>query len=228
MTQIKPKQKYIYKITNLLNKKAYIGQTIHPDRRWTEHKQNAKNGLSNLPIHLAMAKYGIENFSFEILELTSDYDKREKDLIKFYNSLSPNGYNIAEGGSNFISTGEDHPRNTISDSDVLLIVKELQKNILSDREIADIYNTTDKIISDINHGRTHVISTLNYPIRIKKGKQKLKENEILEIKDLLKNSSMSYSKIADLYGVSKGTIYHINKGLTFKNNNQLYPIRKRD
>ena len=38
---------------------------------------------------------------------------------------------------------------------------------------------------------------------------------------------MSYSKIADLYGVSKGTIYHINKGLTFKNNNQLYPIRKK-
>lgn len=174
-----------------------------------------------------MAKYGIENFSFEILELTSDYDKREKDLIKFYDSLSPNGYNIAEGGSNFISTGEDHPRNTISDSDVLLIIKELQKNILSDREIADMYNTTDKIVSDINHGRTHIVPTLNYPIRIKKGKQKLKENEILEIKDLLKNSSMSYSKIADLYGVSKGTIYHINKGLTFKNNNQLYPIRKK-
>lgn len=33
MAQIKPKQKYIYKITNLLNKKVYIGQTIHPDRR---------------------------------------------------------------------------------------------------------------------------------------------------------------------------------------------------
>lgn len=177
---------------------------------------------------MAMSKHGIENFSFEILELTPDYDQREKDLIKFYNSLSPNGYNIAEGGSNFISTGEDHPKNTISDSNVLLIIKELQKNILSDREIADIYNTTDKIVSDINHGRTHVISTLKYPIRIKKGKQKLKQEEVLEIKSLLKNSLLSYTEIANLYGVSKGAIYHINKGLTFKDENQLYPIRKKD
>ena len=57
------------------------------------------------------------------------------------------------------------------------------------------------------------------------------KEKILDAAASLVNSSsiaeISLQKIADQAGVSKGTIYHINKGLTVKNNNQLYPIRKK-
>ncbi len=184
--------KAIYKITNLLNNKTYIGQSLHPEKRWWEHKQRAKTNYDNYPIHLAIAKYGEENFSFEILEWTKDYNNEEKRLIKEYNSLSPNGYNILIGGSNPILYGEDHPRNKVQNKDLPFIIQDLKENKLSDREIAKKYNLTDKIIADINHGYTHKVENEKYPIRTKKGKQKLTEKQADEIKILLKTTVLSY------------------------------------
>ena len=66
--------KAIYKITNNINGKVYIGQSVHPDRRWIEHKSKSKNKADNYPIHLAINKYGSENFTFEILEWTENYN----------------------------------------------------------------------------------------------------------------------------------------------------------
>lgn len=163
--------KAIYKITNLLNNKIYVGQSIHPEKRWKEHQQHAKACDDNYPIHLAINKYGANNFSFEILEWTEDYDNEEARLIQEYNSLVPNGYNLIEGGHSPIMIGEGHPRNSISNQVVLEIINALKENKLSDRELAIKYNTTDKIIADINHGYSHKIEEENYPIRIKKGRQ---------------------------------------------------------
>ena len=71
-------EKYIYKIENLLNHKKYIGQTSNPKRRFQEHRsQSLSNGETKI-LYLAFNKYGIENFSFEILEQTKDYNEREK------------------------------------------------------------------------------------------------------------------------------------------------------
>lgn len=59
----------IYKITNNLNNHAYIGQSIHIEHRWQEHKtQYNWERESNKPLYLAFQKYGIENFTFEVLE----------------------------------------------------------------------------------------------------------------------------------------------------------------
>lgn len=88
----------IYKITNLLNNKCYIGQSINIEDRFKKHK----NANDNFVIHVALRKYGIHNFSFEIIEECniSQLNHREKYWISFYNSLIPNGYNMIEGGSN--------------------------------------------------------------------------------------------------------------------------------
>ncbi len=118
--------KAIYKITNLLNNKIYIGQSIHPGKRWKEHQQHARARDDNYPIHLAINKYGANNFSFEILEWTEDYDNEEKRLINYFNSLVPCGYNIIEGGHSPIMIGECNPRNTISNENVLNVIKELK------------------------------------------------------------------------------------------------------
>ena len=54
----------IYKITNKINGKVYIGQTIQClKKRWSQHKSDSKK--SNMTIHKAMRKYGIENFTIE-------------------------------------------------------------------------------------------------------------------------------------------------------------------
>ena len=81
-------EKAIYKITNLINGKVYIGQSIHPERRRIEHKQRARHGKEKSAIHLAIEKYGEENFSFEILKWSENYNKEEIDMIKKYNSLT--------------------------------------------------------------------------------------------------------------------------------------------
>ena len=54
----------IYKIENLINHKVYIGQTIDIKTRWFHHK----TATDNFIIHKAFKKYGLDNFSFNILE----------------------------------------------------------------------------------------------------------------------------------------------------------------
>lgn len=92
---------YIYKTTNLVNNKIYIGQTIHDDPKYL--------GGGRL-IKMAIKKYGRENFLKEILETCSkreNLSEREIYWIKKFNSRDPKiGYNMAEGGSSFYVTEE--------------------------------------------------------------------------------------------------------------------------
>ena len=74
----------IYKITNLLNGKIYIGKSLDIKRRWMEHKTPKANG--NDKLHKDIQQYGIENFKFEILEECSENELSQKELcyIKVY------------------------------------------------------------------------------------------------------------------------------------------------
>lgn len=88
---------YIYKITNLINNKIYIGKTTaeNPTRRWTEHKSKA-NKSPRTPIEFAIKKYGYQNFKFEPILKSNNKNlpKLETKNILKYNTLSPNGYNL--------------------------------------------------------------------------------------------------------------------------------------
>lgn len=87
---------FIYKITNLINQKVYIGQTSRTiDIRWQQHLYSSKDGESLL--YRAMRKYGIENFSIEQVEETSLLNEREIFWINYYNSFEK-GYNMTLGG----------------------------------------------------------------------------------------------------------------------------------
>lgn len=109
--------KALYKITNLINGKAYIGQSINPRRRFIAHISRANNDSDNSPIHSAIKKYGKDNFKFEILEWSENYNQREKELIIEHNTLSPNGYNVARGGEEPPHRyGEEHHNSVVKDS----------------------------------------------------------------------------------------------------------------
>lgn len=88
----------IYKIENLTNGKIYIGQSIEIEKRWQKHL----TAQDDFYIHKALRKYGKTNFSFQILEECNqeELDNKEKYWIDYYNSLTPNGYNMIPGGSN--------------------------------------------------------------------------------------------------------------------------------
>lgn len=97
----------IYKIVNSINDKVYIGQSNDIKRRWWEHKSQSirDNGSGNYKtaIHSAIRKYGVEHFSVVILEICEEHqlDDRERWWIAHENSLSPNGYNLMDGGQQF-------------------------------------------------------------------------------------------------------------------------------
>ena len=70
----------IYKITNTINQKSYIGQSNFIERRLAQHKSPyEQERFSNKPLYQAFKKYGIENFTFEVIEECSveDLDIRE-------------------------------------------------------------------------------------------------------------------------------------------------------
>lgn len=103
---------YIYTITNNITNKIYIGQTIKPKERWQKHKQEAKNVDSLLyksHLYNAMNKYGVDNFTFKIIEECDRdiLDQRERYWIQKLNTLEPNGYNISNGGRKLF--GSENP-----------------------------------------------------------------------------------------------------------------------
>lgn len=87
----------IYKITNKINGKCYIGQSINIIQRFREHK----SCKADKPLYRAFKKYGLKNFKFEILEECTKEKLNEKEIyyIAFYNSTTDgNGYNLEHGG----------------------------------------------------------------------------------------------------------------------------------
>lgn len=103
----------VYKATNKSNGKIYIGQTIKKlNKRISEHKSDSKR--RNDPFPRAIAKHGVNNFSWEVIEVCLsqiDLDTAESKWISYYNSQNRNiGYNVASGGN----PGKDIGRKNLS------------------------------------------------------------------------------------------------------------------
>ena len=94
----------IYKVTNKINGKVYIGQSVDIGKRWRQH-MTAKDDIY---FHKAIQKYGIENFEWEVIEQCKkkDLDEREIYWIEYYDSYNK-GYNCTKGGEG--NSGEGSP-----------------------------------------------------------------------------------------------------------------------
>lgn len=112
---------YIYKVTNKINGKIYIGQTIQSVKdRWYRHC--GKSGISKAELNThfkrAILKYGKENFTIETIEMcdSTELNDKEKFYISYYNSYI-NGYNSTiggQGGSKPFKTSEEDETQIIS------------------------------------------------------------------------------------------------------------------
>lgn len=123
----------IYKITNMVNGKVYIGQSVNIEKRWQTHAtkyNNPKNKEYNKVLYCAMRKHGFENFEFEILMECEEelLDLMEIYYIEKYNSYihaeNSNGYNIDKGG--YTTKGLRHTKKT--KKKLSIIAKERFKN----------------------------------------------------------------------------------------------------
>lgn len=168
LSNTKKVTKDIYKITNRINGKIYIGQSKNPKERFQSHCSPSSN---KSPVDCAINKYGRENFDFEIIEKDIiDYNEKEKYWIAAYNSLVPNGYNISEGGkgsSGINVSGENSSFSIYSQDLVDSVIEQLINTNKSYSQIAEELGVNSiQTISYINKGKQWKNNDVkSYPIR---------------------------------------------------------------
>ena len=138
---------YIYKIINNINGKVYIGKTEqnNPYDRWKEHiRDHARRRNEKRPLYSAMKKYGVENFSFKVLEETNSPEEREMHYIDVYRSYvgfkDCNGYNATLGGDGkkYLSLNENE-----------VIKYHIDESCRSLKETADYFRVDPETIRKI-------------------------------------------------------------------------------
>lgn len=216
--------KDIYIIKNKNNNKVYIGQSVNPKQRWLQYKSAAKHMPNEQLITKAMNKYGFDTFWMEILESNiKNYDEREKYWIQYYNSIAPNGYNIADGGagsgagiySSFAAI------NTQQELDE--IIEELITSNLTLKEIANKHQVSYMIINEINMGHTYFNADLNYPLRDSK---KYSQEKLKQITYALRYElDKSLKDIAKEYCIDYSFLNDINQGKAYFREYLTYPLR---
>jgi group I intron endonuclease len=103
----------IYKITNLIHGRVYIGQTIqtNPKMRWYSHQSDARHGKKS-HLYDSMRKHGVENFSWEIIDQAKsveELNELESKWLAHYRSVSE-VYNNREAGNNKLHSAESIER----------------------------------------------------------------------------------------------------------------------
>ena len=137
----------VYCIQNNINGHAYVGQSCDIERRWRRHSVEYLNPVSKAygyPLYRAFRKYGIENFTFSIVEQCAieELNQKEKYYIDKYDSCF-HGYNQTLGGYN-CGTKKDA---------VIKVIELLESTDKTHQEIADECNVSKDMVQGINTGR---------------------------------------------------------------------------
>lgn len=225
----------IYKITNIINGKSYIGLSKNCMRRWYDHRSKAFNSHKKddleKPLYKAFRKYGLENFTFEILEecLEEDLAKKEIFFIEKEGTYKK-GYNANLGGDLGLSKekalrGENHKNSKLTEQDVIFC-RECFKDGLRSKDIWEKYYKNKITFSGFQnmwHGRTwkHIKpETFDNKLYTRK---KVSDKLIKEILQFYSNHP-NYNEVARHFKgrVGYGTIYNICS----TNGEQTYSPRK--
>ena len=186
----------IYKITNTINNKCYIGQTIkNAQDRWKEHQSHAFGKHENdiqKTLYQAIRKYGLENFTFEVLQdniLTyEELDKAEIYWIDYYNSFLE-GYNETRGGQQYHSY---LPCQQIIED--YLKTKSARKTAVN---FGIDHSTVDDILNNSNVKRFSHRETMGKAVRIKKGNLELDFKSMIDCAEWFASQSFCKTNIAE-------------------------------
>ncbi len=170
----------IYKHTCIITNESYIGQTIKTmEERLKGHIYASENG-SNFHFPRAINKYGIENFTSEILEDNINVqssletketlaDQKEKYWIKHFNTFLGNGYNMTEGG--------DSPPNRTGQKDSEFTKNKKSENNARYWEGKTHSKETKQKISEAKKGKTHSEETRQKMSKSRLGVTKSEEHK---------------------------------------------------
>ena len=224
----------IYKITNQINKKVYIGQSIHIFQRWKEHKRKFKNG--NNYLYKAMRCFGIDNFVFEVIcECKKEQlDELEKKYINYFNSnKKETGYNLTDGGDKPPQLShEENPNSKMTKEDIWNIRESYKKlehrndvykkyqNIISMNTFLDIWKgkTWKSIHEDVYTEETKKFHRNDYDKM--KAKEKIRvvlDEEVMQIRNIYNEGILSLSEASKKFShINYNTFLDIWNGNTFK------------
>lgn len=217
---------YVYKITNKINGKVYIGLTKDPDARFSSHCR-ARLGKRKSRLQISMMKHGVENFEMTVLEEhdTKDAVKTaEIRLIAEHNSQNPDkGYNMTSGGDGCPDLSEEskekmraagrrrraslETRAKMSKAHKgRIMTPEHCKNLsvarlktISEKGPQQLSEETKKLIGEASRGS-------------KNPSAKLDEDKVREIKKLLAEGKLTHYQIADMFQISRPTVGFIKNG----------------
>lgn len=217
-------KKDIYIITNDINSKVYIGQTVNPKQRWSQYKCQVRRNPNAQVITRAMDKYGIEHFTMSVLEeKVINYDEREQYWIQKYNSLVPNGYNVAIGGSSS-GVGINSPVAKIKDEDTLYeLIDEVIQNEIPLTKLSKKYGISFAQLESLNKGLSYRVEGLNYPLRPIKRHSKEKIDQLIYALQYELDKSMA--DLSKEYGIEKSCVNDINQGRMWHKDYLTYPLR---
>lgn len=181
----------IYKYENLINHMIYIGQAIDLKERYNKHRRNMADLNHQEDIYQAFREFGLDNFSYEILEQFENFDQqllneRECYYIEYFNSLTPNGYNMVPGGTNgaglakgkeveqydlmghFITSYPSaHQAQTITGISYSSICACCRNEISHTKEYQWKYANSDKTIQDISQEKIKILQRPIYQFDLK-------------------------------------------------------------
>lgn len=222
---------YIYKITNLINGKIYIGKTYSIRIRWSAHKSDARCYTPTTHLYRAMNKYGFKNFKIEELA-TFNTEKEcllaETAYIKKYHSNDRNiGYNLTEGGEG--SSGYKHTEETKKLMGAIKKITFVGENnpffgkTHTPETRKKMSVAASKRIGNKNpfYGKKHSEKSKQLMSNNQKGKSaSISSEDIKDIKYKKKTLKMTYKEIAVQYGMHWKTISKAARG------NGAYEVKK--
>ena len=197
---------FIYKITNRVNNKVYIGQThFTVEHRWKQHIKNYNIEHRKQPLYKAFDKYGLDNFYIEpIEEIDSDQlDEREMYWIAYYDSFK-NGYNANIGGTGKVYTWTDNQYEEI---------RSLYLSGFTTKKIAELYKVSAYTIIG-------VLKSMNVKLR-----NNPMDMNAYEAQELIRDYTTGFTltTLAKRYNTDRQTIkrFLISKGVDIRKKSQI-------
>lgn len=216
----------VYKTTNLINGKIYVGQ---------DSKNNPEYLGSGVIIKKAISKYGKQNFKKEILDVAKTKEELDNKEIFWINELHSKdieiGYNIASGGGGCLGC-------VASDERISRVKKEgiykgenngNFKYLIKKDELFNLYITNNKTINEISKYYGCSKSVINNNIKKynilkeKSNKYNFNENDLYKYYML---DNLSYAAIAKIYGCSNKTIFKKIKKYGWLNLNTIKYVKE--
>jgi group I intron endonuclease len=219
---------YIYTIQNRLNLKIYIGLSKDYKRRWAKHKYSARcvdlgkktlkdNGIQ--VIHCAMAKHGIDNFEFQVIEefeTLNEVCEAEDFWIEFFNTRNRYfGYNIARGGNSPPLEGllgADNPLSPLTKEIEQEIIEKYTEEQLSAQQIAENYDFgAGPIYKTLNRFNINKRNAGFYREGVSPTNKLFTDEEEKAICERYTNEQLPITQLAGIYKCTESCVFNILK-----------------